>query len=283
MKEDFKVTVTTADDGRIMRDFLRGALNFSSSLITKVKFGGVKLNGEVVTMRAHLHEGDTVEITFPEEASEGIEPIRAPLDILFEDDDILIVNKPKNMPVHPSRGNHLTTLANIVAAYFDRPFVFRAINRLDRDTSGIVIIAKTAYSSARLYSDMKAGKFEKYYTALLSKAPKETEGLIDAPIEREEEGSMRRVVRADGKAARTSYKITSVLPDGRAIAEIRLYTGRTHQIRVHMAHIGCPLYGDFLYGERSEEGYSLHCTRIVFPHPHTGERIDINSKPEIKF
>ena len=275
--EIFEATVSHAADGRLMRDYLRGELRFSTAIITKVKFGGVFLNGREVHMREVVHEGDTVTVVFPIEASEGIEPIPTPIDVVYEDEDILAVNKPRSMPVHPSRGNHLVTLANAVAAYFNRPFVFRAVNRLDRDTSGIVIIAKNAYAAARLSTEMKAGRFEKYYTALLSRAPEADEGIIDAPIEREAPDSIKRTVREDGKAARTAYKIEKRLADGRAIASIRLYTGRTHQIRVHMAHIGCALYGDFLYGERTEDGYFLHCSKIVLPNPRTDEMMEITA------
>ena len=272
--------VSEAQNGKLMREYLKGELRLSSTIVSRVKFGGVFLNGKEVTMRGIIHTGDEVRVIFPLESSEGIEPVSVPISVLFEDEYMLAVNKPRSMPVHPSRGNHLVTLANAVAAYYDRPFVFRAINRLDRDTSGIVIIAKNAYAAARLSEDMKAGKFEKYYTALLSSAPEEMRGIIDAPIEREAEDSIRRTVRADGKPARTAYEITEILPDGKALASIRLYTGRTHQIRVHMAHIGCPLYGDFLYGKREDDGYFLHCSRIVLPHPASGEIMKICA-PEI--
>ena len=165
-----------------------------------------------------------------------------------------------------------------MAYYVGAPFVFRSVNRLDRDTSGIVLIAKNQFAASRLAEDMKGGRFEKYYTALLSRCPEKKRAIIDAPIAREEEGSIIRVVREDGKRAVTEYEITEVLPDGRAIASVRLYTGRTHQIRVHFAHIGAPLYADFLYGERIEgKEYDLRCSRLVFPHPVSREMIDIRA------
>ena len=270
-------TVGEKYDGRLIKDFLKGYVGLSTTLLTKVKFGGVRVGGEVVTMRRIVHTGDEVEICLPKEDSENIEPIEGKLDVLYEDDHILVVNKPTNMPVHPSRGNHLVTLANVVMAYLGDGIVFRAVNRLDRDTSGIVVIAKHQYAAGRLSEDMKHGGFEKYYTALLVRAPRAREGVIDAPIEREAEDSIKRIVRADGKRAVTEYRIREVLADGRAICDIRLHTGRTHQIRVHMAHIGAPLYADFLYGERIEgESYSLVSSRIVFSHPITGEKMDIS-------
>lgn len=276
MNDDFSAIVDPDFDGRIIKDFLKKRLGFSSSLITKVKYGGVSVNARVVRMREVLHTGDVVTVRFPEEKSENIEPIPYSLSVIYEDEDILAVNKPTNMPIHPSRGNHLVTLANAVAYYFNSSFVFRAIGRLDRDTSGIVVIAKNAYAATRLYSDMKNGEFEKHYLALLSRTPCERHGFIDAPIERESEGSIKRTIRADGKTAKTEYTVTEILPDGRAWADIRLYTGRTHQIRVHMAHVGAPLYNDFLYGESVCEGsYILHCSRLIFPHPRTREKIEL--------
>ncbi len=274
--EILRYTAMDSDDGLLIKDILRKKLNISTSLLKKVKFGGVSINGTAVTMRKYVISGDLIEVRLPKEESEGIEPIDLPLNIAYEDEHILAVIKPTNMPTHPSRGNNLVTLANLVMAYMGEGFVFRSINRLDRDTSGIVIIAKNQYVAGILASDMKAGLFEKYYEAILSSAPKELYGIIDAPIERESEGNIKRCVRADGKRAITEYKVTKLLEDGRAVCEIRLHTGRTHQIRVHMAYIGAPLYADYLYGnEIPDESYSLIAKKIIIPHPITRERLEL--------
>jgi len=270
-------TVDAEFDGRLIKDFLRIKLGLSATLIKKVKFGGVFVDGENVHMRRILSSGNTVEVVLPSEDSEFVEPIKAPLTVLYEDDCILAVDKPTNMPTHPSRYNSLVTLANLVRAYIGKEFVFRAITRLDRDTSGIVLIAKDQLSAANLSAQMKSGKIEKTYTALLSGAPKEPVGTVDAPIEREAPDSIKRIVREDGKRAITKYRLKEILPDGRAVCELMPITGRTHQIRVHMAHIGCPLDSDFLYGERGEGTYSLRCTKISFHHPTTKEKITINA------
>ena len=256
-------------------DYMKSKLGFSSSLITKVKYGGVSLNGEVVTMRATVCIGDKIKVAFPKEESENIEPLSIPLDILYEDEHILAVNKPKDMPTHPSRGNNLPTLANAVAAYIGKNFVFRAINRLDRGTSGIVIIAKNPFSAAKLGKAMKERKIKKTYTAIISGIPDLKEGRIDAPITREKEGELKRVVRDDGKRAITDYKVIDITDDENSICEIKLHTGRTHQIRVHMAHIGHALVGDFLYGVENENGYSLTCSEISLPHPLNNEILTI--------
>ncbi len=261
-----------------MSDYLKGRLKFSSALITRVKYGGVRLNGEVVTMRATVKLGDTVTVSFPDEESGGIEPADIALDIVYEDEDILAVNKPENMPTHPSRGNHLPTLANAVMGYFDGRFVFRAITRLDRDTSGLVIIAKNPLSAARLCDAMRRGEIKKQYTALVSGAP-ESPGVIDAPIRREAEGSIKRCVAPDGKPALTKYEVIKVTDDGNSLCSVVPITGRTHQIRVHFAHIGHPLVRDFLYGERGSEGsYKLACTSLELKHPSSGEILKLGIK-----
>ncbi len=260
-------------------EYLKNELHLSVTLIKRVKYGGVFLNGENVHMRASVKEGDRIEIAFPEEKSEGIPPIDLPLEVLYEDEQLLAVCKPKNMPTHPSKGNSLPTLANAVMHYMGKDFVFRAVTRLDRDTSGIVLIAKTQYAAAKLSEDMKAGKFQKFYTAVVKGTPEPSEGRIDAPIRREAEGSMKRIVASDGKHALTEYQTLEKTADGNSVLSIRLYTGRTHQIRVHMAHIGHPLLGDFLYGEKNEEGYLLHCTKMELPHPITCKMLIIVSKP----
>ena len=278
MSEIFE-TVGEDFAGRLTKDFLRQKLSLSVTLIKKVKFGGVFVNGEVVTMRRLLCAGDKVRVVLPiGEESEHVEPIDMPLTVLYEDEYILAVDKPINMPTHPSRYNSLVTLANLVRSYIGKSFVFRAITRLDRDTSGIVLIAKDQRTAARLSEEMKRGRIEKTYEALLSKAPENCAGEIDAPIEREAPDSIKRSVREDGKSALTRYEVKEILPDGRAVCRVNPITGRTHQIRVHMAHIGAPLYADFLYGERIEgENYSLRCVSLSFLHPYTNEKITIKA------
>ncbi|MBR7117469.1 MAG: RluA family pseudouridine synthase [Clostridia bacterium] len=277
--ESIKFTVSGINDGMKIRDYLKRN-GFSSSLIGEVKYDNVILNGTPVHMREPIYNGDLIEVRFPVEESENIEPIDIPLDILYEDEYIIAVNKPINMPTHPSRGNHLPTLANAVRAYIGAPFVFRSITRLDRDTSGIVLIAKDRLSASRLSTSMKSGLIKKQYLARVVGVPESKEGVIEAPIKREAEGSIKRIVHPNGKPSVTEYELLSTDNNGNSLLLVRPITGRTHQIRVHMSYIGHPLYADFLYGERIDgKSYSLHCCTLEFPHPITKEHIKIESNP----
>ncbi len=276
--ETLSYTVLKEDNGILIKELLHRRMRISTTLLKKVKYGGVSVNGTAVTMRKVVYTDDFIRVRLPKEESPEIAPMDIPLHIVYEDEYILAVIKPSNMPTHPSRGNNLPTLANAVMAYMGKEFVFRSVNRLDRDTSGIVIIAKNQYAAGILSSDMKAGLFEKYYEAVLDGIPSEPYGIIDAPIEREREGEIKRCVTPLGKRAITEYFVKGVTDDGKAICEIRLHTGRTHQIRVHMAYIGTPLYADYLYGERVDgKVYSLVAKRIVIPHPITRERLELKA------
>lgn len=275
MEKIFEIKASGDNLPMSMKDYLH-TLGFSVTLIKEAKYGGIHLNGLPVTVRASVSEGDLVEIYLKEEKSEGIPPMDIPLRVIYEDDDILAVDKPTNMPTHPSKGNNLPTLANAVMGYYDGNFVFRSVNRLDRDTSGIVIIAKNRISAYALSASMKAGMWEKKYQAIVEGIPEPQEATIDAPIERIEEGNIKRTVRPDGKRAITKYKVVEELLDS-SLLEITLLTGRTHQIRVHMAHVGHPLVSDFLYGTKSEKEYFLRCVEIKFPHPKTKEILIIRA------
>ena len=266
-------------DERTVKTVLLSEIGLSLSRLKKVKVSGILVNGEPVTVRKVVRDGDILTLVVPEERESDIEPIEAPLNIVYEDDDILAVSKPTCMPVHPSRGNHLTTLANAVMWYYrERPFVFRAVNRLDRDTSGIVLIAKNAESAYKLSAAMKRGEFIKEYLAIVNGCPSQQRGTVSARIAREREGEMKRVVREDGKIAVTHYEVLKSDGDT-SLLRIRLETGRTHQIRVHMAHIGHPLKNDFLYGDGNPgDTYQLPAEKLTFPQPKTDDIITLVSK-----
>ena len=277
--EKFVHTVERVDGVMKIRDYMKFRLGFSTKLIGKVKYGGVFLNGKNVHMRAEVKNGDALTVYYPEENSENVPPMDIPLTVVYEDDAILVVDKPSDMPIHPSRGNHLPTLANAVSYYMGGQFVFRAITRLDRDTSGLVLIAKHQLAAAELGREIMAGGIDQVYHARVVGVPSENEGKISAKIARESEDSIRRVVREDGKDSLTLYRILSVDEEGNALVEARPITGRTHQIRVHLAHIGHPLKDDFLYGEQPGEAvYYLRCVSLTFTHPMTKARMCLKSE-----
>lgn len=282
---DFKLVIRKEHEAFTVGELISKYFKISSRMLTKLKNNdGIKLNGNHITVRGKVKEGDILSLTEPEEKSKNVVPTNLPLNILFEDEELLIVNKPKDMPVHPSLNNYTNTLGNAVMYYYkDRPFVYRPVNRLDRDTTGIVIIAKSAYAHNSLSRQMQRNLFKKTYTAVTKTPPIPEKGIINAPIRREQESIIKRVVAEDGQEAITEYETLSV-KDGHGIVKVLLHTGRTHQIRVHFAHIGTPLLYDYLYGEEVEgKTFMLHCTQLEFQHPVTEEKMKITCEPEFEY
>lgn len=270
-----KLEISDEMDGKIIKDLLHNPLEISSRLITKLKSydDGILLNGIRVTVRKEVHKGDILELNIHQESSDNIIPKNIPIDIVYEDAEILVVNKPFNMPTHPSIGNYENTLANAVMYYYrDTDFVFRAVNRLDRDTTGLVLIAKNQYSANKLSSQIKNNEIKKVYLAICEGRFSEDEGTIEENILREKTGIIKRIVSQNGQYAKTDYKVLAY-KDGYSLVEVYPKTGRTHQIRVHFSYIGHPLYSDFLYGsEILGERTRLHCHKLSFLHPETGEK-----------
>ncbi len=201
------------------------------------------------------------------------------VEIPYEDDDLLVFNKPADMPCHQSCGHAADTLANVFAAHCDHlglDLMYRPLNRLDRDTSGAVLVAKNRFAAARVTNN-----FHKTYQAILLGCPPQPQGRVDAPIRREFPEEMRRIVAPDGQRAVTNYRVLAQgMAEGQplSLVDFVLETGRTHQIRVHMAHLGCPVLGDELYGQKSEliPRQALHCRHIAFPQPVTGQEIRVD-------
>ena len=256
-------------DGKTVKYILQNHLNLSSSVIASLKKEerGIMLSGQRVFVDKKVRPGDILVITAADSRS-GIPEGNIPLDIIYEDEDIIAINKTRNMPTHPSQNHYEDTLANGLMHYYKgKNFTFRAITRLDRDTSGVVLIAKNPVSAAILGDDMKAGKIKKEYAAVVNGTPNPPFGRIDAPIKRLYESVILRCVSADGKRAVTDYETISS-SDGFALVRLFPQTGRTHQLRVHLAHIGMPIYGDDLYGApQKNESVRLHCKKIKFIHP----------------
>lgn len=261
---------------------------FSSQNLVQLKKDptAVQANGIPCFMNHILQPGDTLTLHIHEEhSSEKIPPVELPLDIIYEDEDLMVINKPAGMPIHPSMNNYYNSLANGLAYYFAQqncPFVFRCINRLDRDTSGLTIIAKH-YVSAGMLSAMIANKatsgITREYLAIVKGSVKPTKGTITAPLGRKEGSIIERTVDFEnGESAVTHYRVLDE-KNGHSLVSLILETGRTHQIRIHMKYLGYPLIGDYLYNPDMEQiqRQALHAWKLSFVHPITGEKMQFTA------
>lgn len=261
---------------------------FSSQNLVQLKKDpyAVRANGIPCFMNHILQPGDTLTLHIHEEHSSGkIPPVELPLDIIYEDEDLMVINKPAGMPIHPSMNNYYNSLANSLAYYFAQqncPFVFRCINRLDRDTSGLTIVAKH-YVSAGMLSTMIANKassgITREYLAIVKGSVLPSEGTITAPLGRKEGSIIERCVDFEkGESAVTHYRVLDE-KNGHSLVSLILETGRTHQIRIHMKYLGYPLIGDYLYNPDMEQiqRQALHAWKLSFVHPITGEKMQFTA------
>lgn len=281
MTRTLQYKIEEQHNGKSIGMFLKEK-EYSRAVIIELKKTktGIRKNGVWAGVNETVETGDIIDICLTEEvSSENIIPKKCALDILYEDEDILVVNKPYDTPIHPSVNNYDNTLANGVIYYYkeqNKPYIFRCINRLDRDTTGVTILAKNLISASILSKQMQEGGVGRTYVAFVEGITKE-EGIIDLPIGREEGTIIKRKVdEKEGKRAVTHYRRIEVLDvEGKAVSVValQLETGRTHQIRVHMSFIGHPLLGDFLYNENNHmlTRQALHAAECTFYHPITGE------------
>ncbi len=271
-----KFVVNEMYDGCSVRDFLKIGKGLSSRLFSCLKNNNrIFLNGRKVQVFEQVCMGDSVEIVFPEGKSQ-ITPQFEPLEILFEDECFLAVNKPALMPCHPSVGHNSGTLANYVAGYFEKNGIKTAVRipaRIDSGTTGVVIIAKNEYVAQKLSSE----NTEKTYFCVCQGIlpPK---GEINLPIARDESSILKRKISENGKNALTFYEKINE-DENWSAALVKIKTGRTHQIRVHMSAIGYPLVGDWLYGKETAEisRHLLHLATVEFTHPVTGDKIVLSA------
>lgn len=297
-------TVEPQDEGMVLKTILNRRMGISRKLLSRLKMTqrGVELNGRRVYVDEKVKGGDVVHVRMLRESSDDILPQSMELDILFEDEHLLILNKRAGVIVHPTHGHYTDTLANGVVHYWQQQGVqyrFRPVHRLDQDTSGVLAVAKNPYVHQHISEQMIAGTVFKSYRAYVHHLPSPAAGRIEGAIDRDPEQPHVRIVTPDGYAAATRYStVQSFSNTDAALVSLELETGRTHQIRVHMKHIGCPLIGDKMYGYAAPDGslddvatkdqqaaqriaqldelvgrQALHAYELGFVHPAIGEQV----------
>ena len=285
MNRTFTYLITQKDSPCTVESYLKKR-GYSHPILVQLKKtqNGILVNQKWAYVKTILNPDDKLEIHLEETASsEHIVPVELPFSIVYEDEDILVVNKPADMPIHPSINNYENTLANAVAWYYQskgQTLVYRAINRLDRDTTGLLVIAKHLLAGCILSDQMLNRQIHRQYRAIVC-GKTEKEGIIDAPIGRAEDSTvLRRIDFEHGETARTRYRLLSYDEEkDLSYISLKLDTGRTHQIRVHMSYIGHPLPGDFLYNPdyRYISRQPLHSYGLKFIHPLTGEPLSFTA------
>lgn len=278
MKRTFTYQITEEDAGKTVGTFLLEH-EYTPTCIKFLKkaAGLITVNGVWEFVNKPLKENDILETVFlDEESSENVPSVEMPLDIVYEDEDILVLNKMANLPIHPTKGYEYTNLANGVVYYYEKqgiPFVFRSVNRIDKDTTGLVIIAKNMLSGSILGESMRNRGIHRTYLAITEgKLPEK--GTIDLPIGRREGSAVERCIDENGAKAVTHYERLKY-KNGHSLAKVSLETGKTHQIRLHMRAIGHPLPADVLYNPNFQviRRHALHSWKLEFEHPITKEKM----------
>lgn len=283
MERTLQYEITESDTGLRVEQFLKERRYSRQCLIhLKKQPDGVLVDGSFRFMNQPLWAGERLTVHFREmESSKKIPPVEMPLEIVYEDEDLVVVNKPAGMPIHPSMNHYTNSLANGLAWYYEqqgKPFIFRCVNRLDRDTSGLTLVAKNLLSSCIL-SDMASCKeIHREYRAIVRGKVEPSAGTIDVPLGRKPGSIIERVVDLEqGETAITHYRVLAE-SNGHSLVALQLETGRTHQIRIHMKYLGYPLIGDYLYNPDMEwiGRQALHSCRLSFSHPVTGRPMDFS-------
>lgn len=272
--------VLPADDGRKIKFYVRGAMGVSYGQFASLKMReGMRVNGVPVHANYILRTGDRVEVAIEETGTSLAEPVAGEVDVRYEDDTLMILNKPAPLACQSSSRNAAPALENFLMARYGAGFVFRPLNRLDKGTSGLMCAAKNAHAYQLMQKTLHTGDYLRQYLAVVC-GRLEGSGVVDAPIAKEDAASVRRVVDYEkGKPAVTRWESQGIFGDY-SLVRLTLETGRTHQIRVHMAHLGHPVAGDFLYGMELAclpGRFALHSARIRLTHPMTGEVLEITS------
>ena len=271
---------TIQENDKSVKEILLDELNFSRRFTVKLEeHKKIFLNGKPTRLKKRVYIDDVLTVYFEDEQEDEYDPVDIPLDILYEDESMLIVNKPPFMVVHPTKSHFNDTLANGVRFYYDSKNIkskIRLVNRLDMNTSGIVIIAKNSFIHNEISKQMKENLVDKYYYAIVEGNIIQDTGTINAPIARLNDEDIKTVVDSSGKECITHYEVIDRFGD-MTLLRLKLETGRTHQIRVHLEHIRHPIIGDSLYYKDSEliNRQALHCSEMSFIHPITKERIKV--------
>ncbi len=281
--KQFTFTVNEEFNNFRLVDFLKKQ-GVSCEIILKIKYGGIFVNGVVnKNVNDPLKTNDAVKFILPPDIpNEHLTPVKGDLKILYEDEYMLAIVKERGILTHKLKFNDTPSLDALVTGYFlPYPFTFRAVNRLDKDTSGILLIAKDEFTASLLGEKIKNGEIIKTYTAVVVGKPKADKFIIEKPIKKPE-NSIKRYCEEGGKYAKTECFFVKDLGNGLSLVDLILHTGRTHQIRVHLSSVGLPLYADSLYGrEVKGKTYILHAKGLSFIHPFTNEKIELTSQIDI--
>ena len=277
-------TILAEEDGASVRHILKAKLHFSSQAISRLTRteGGIQLNGQHIRTVDTVHAGDVLSVAAGDLRQPTAEIVAGdwPLPIVWEDGHLLVVNKPAGMTTHASNFLPDTpTVAGALAWTRGTDFLFHSVNRLDKGTTGLMVVAKSGYVHDLLRRSLHSDRFRREYRAVCVGCPDPKEGTVDAPIGRDETSVVARCVRSDGAPAVSHYQVLEEA-NGMSLVQLRPETGRTHQLRVHMASIGCPLVGDWLYGTEEPEKIArpaLHSCALTMTHPVTGEVLHLTA------
>ena len=271
--------------GTEVNTLLRRNLGLSGTVLRRIKWldDGITVDGERVNVRCRVTEGQTLSVRLSDPDHSGAPvPREGPLDIVYEDEDLVVLNKAPGVLVHPGHGHFDDTIGNFLMHHYlqaGEESDFHPVHRLDKGTSGLLVAAKHPHGQEKLKNQLHTGAFRRVYLAVCDGTPLPAQGTIEAPIGPVPGSLMAREVRPDGQSARTHYRVLETA-EGCCLAELELDTGRTHQIRVHMASIGCPLTGDFLYGTENKALIgrpALHSHKLDLIHPISGRRLSFTA------
>ncbi|MBS5824803.1 MAG: RluA family pseudouridine synthase [Clostridium argentinense] len=284
MSNNLIYEVLDCGDGMKVREYMTEVLELSRRFTKNAGLNKrIYVNKNIVKLNHRLNKGDIIEVQITKNESQNIIPEDIDIDVIYEDSELLVVNKKPNMVVHPTKSYPTGTLSNGILYYFKEKgenCIVRLVSRLDMDTSGLIMVAKNQFAHMNLAKSMENNLITKSYLAIVHGVIKEEYGTIDVPIGRPTEDSIKREVMEHGQNSITHFKVVERYKNA-TLVELTLETGRTHQIRVHLSYINHPIYGDSLYGIEEKEyikRQALHAYKLVIPHPRTGEILKLESK-----